>query len=567
MDFSIDDNFVLEINITGEGAGTFYIKYYNKIKEIKPYEYYDNTGRIFASWDSLGAIILGEKTYIEELENDELQIITYERDKWNIIIKFLKLFNVQKQEKVLQQNDIEQSAWDKIREYIECSDIDVESKTQLLANLARFTNQEIHILIVGACGCGKSSTINALFNMDIAQVGYGVDPETQCVSEYKLDNLYLHDTPGLGESTEKDKVHMKKIKAALQETTSDGKALIDVVLVIIDGSHRDMKSSFELINKVIIPNMAEKNRILVGINRCDLALDGRGWIAELNYPDEELLERLVEKAESVKRRIEEETGVVVEPVFYSALHKYNISKLLSYLVKCTPKRKRVFYAEKVNRDENNFLRDDTVTVQNRSKTYMKDDKREIENSVGYDPQKDKNREIKRSIIYEQKKDENREKKSSIGYEPPKDMNREIKRNTIYESQKNENGEIKNNTGYGQKKAQNREMEREVDGVSPKADQYNIIDNGKENYREEYKKIMEEAMEEATEEINRGSKEKITIKFMNTLQDVKEGAKAGAEAGITIGKYIPVIGVVIGGAAGAVIGAVGGLISSLYKKNK
>ena len=46
------------------------------------------------------------------------------------------------------------------------------------------------------------------------------------------------------------------------------------------------------------------------------------------------------------------------------------------------------------------------------------------------------------------------------------------------------------------------MEREVDGVSPKADQYNIIDNGKENYREEYKKIMEEAMEEATEEINR-----------------------------------------------------------------
>lgn len=43
MDFSIDDNFVLEINITGEGAGTFYIKYYNKIKEIKPYEYYDNT--------------------------------------------------------------------------------------------------------------------------------------------------------------------------------------------------------------------------------------------------------------------------------------------------------------------------------------------------------------------------------------------------------------------------------------------------------------------------------------------------------------------------------------------
>lgn len=113
---------------------------------------------------------------------------------------------------------------------------------------------------VGACGCGKSSTINALFNIDIAQVGYGVDPETQCIAEYKLDNLYLYDTPGLGESTEKDKRHMKKIKAALQETTSDGKALIDVVLVIIDGSHRNMKSSFELINQVIILNMVEEEQ-------------------------------------------------------------------------------------------------------------------------------------------------------------------------------------------------------------------------------------------------------------------------------------------------------------------
>lgn len=154
-----------------------------------------------------------------------------------------------------------------------------------------------------------------------------------------------------------------------------------------------------------------------------MALDGRGWIDELNYPDEELLERLAEKAESVKRRIEEETGVVVEPVFYSALHKYNISKLLSYLIKCTPKRKRVFYAEKVNRDENNFLRDDIVSVQNRSKTYMKDEDREI----------------------------------------------------------------KSNTGYRKRKNKNREMERRVDCASPEADEYNMIDNGKENYRDEYKK--------------------------------------------------------------------------------
>lgn len=75
------------------------------------------------------------------------------------------------------------------------------------------------------------------------------------------------------------------------------------------------------------------------------------------------------------------------------------------------------------------------------------------------------------------------------------------------------------------------------------------------------------MEEAAEEINRGSKEKITIKFMNTLRDIKEGAKAGAEIGITIGKYIPVIGVAIGGATGAAIGCGWWIdFKLIYKKN-
>ena len=33
-------------------------------------------------------------------------------------------------------------------------------------------------MITGATGSGKSSTINALFNMEVAKVGVGVNPET-----------------------------------------------------------------------------------------------------------------------------------------------------------------------------------------------------------------------------------------------------------------------------------------------------------------------------------------------------------------------------------------------------
>ena len=344
-------DFALQIEIVGWTEGVFYVEYKNKILKVEPYDYYEHDARFQASADTISQLVFGKITISDAVMKSDVNIISRTNDGIKKVISFFDAcYNSQK---LLQINDSESlmkstNPWDNLRMYIEQLNIDEESKNQLLTNLIKFQSNELHILIVGACGCGKSSTINALFNMEIAEVGYGVDPETQKISVYKLDNLYLHDSPGLGESTEKDKEHIKKIETALKEVDHDGNAVIDVVLVIVDGSHRDMKSSFELINDVIIPNLQHKERILIGINRCDLALDGRGWVQEYNYPNEELLQRLNEKAESVRKRIKNDTGVDVEPVFYSALHKYNISKLLSYIIKNAPVAKRVFFAEKIN---------------------------------------------------------------------------------------------------------------------------------------------------------------------------------------------------------------------------
>ena len=41
--------------------------------------------------------------------------------------------------------------------------------------------ENVNLLLVGATGSGKSSTINAMFNMQVAKVGVGVDPETACI--------------------------------------------------------------------------------------------------------------------------------------------------------------------------------------------------------------------------------------------------------------------------------------------------------------------------------------------------------------------------------------------------
>ena len=143
------------------------------------------------------------------------------------------------------------------------------------------------------------------------------------------------------------------------------------MLVILDGSSRDLGTSYELINNVIIPNLGEdkENRILVAINQADMAMKGRNWDFNENKPNDKLKEFLEEKVRSVKNRIYEGTGVSVEPIYYSAGYKeegevqnrpYNLSKLLYYIVKATPANKRVVYVDNINSDESMWKDDDEL---------------------------------------------------------------------------------------------------------------------------------------------------------------------------------------------------------------
>lgn len=249
--------------------------------------------------------------------------------------------------------------------------IDEVEKNKLLKNVMRMKEQKINIMITGTTGCGKSSTINALFDTEVAKVGVGVDPETMEIEKYELDNLILWDTPGLGDGKEADNRHAKNIIKKLAEVDNKGNALIDLVLVILDGSSRDLGTSYELINNVIIPNLGEdkENRILVAINQADMAMKGRNWDFNENKPNDKLKEFLEEKVRSVKNRIYEGTGVSVELIYYSAGYKeegevqnrpYNLSKLLYYIVKATPANKRVVYVDNINSDESMWKDDDEL---------------------------------------------------------------------------------------------------------------------------------------------------------------------------------------------------------------
>ena len=263
-----------------------------------------------------------------------------------------------------------ENIYEAIQDDIMNAAISEEDKKKMLKNVMRLKEQKMNIMITGATGCGKSSTINAMFDTEVAKVGVGADPETMEIEKYELDNLVLWDTPGLGDGKEADNRHAKNIIEKLSEVDENGNALIDLVLVILDGGSRDLGTSYELINNVIIPNLGEdkKDRILVAINQADMAMKGRNWDYEKNEPNGQLVDFLEDKVRSIKDRVYEATGVKIEPIYYCAGCKegdrqekpYNLSKLLYYIVKATPSEKRAVYVDNINGDKQMWEDDDEL---------------------------------------------------------------------------------------------------------------------------------------------------------------------------------------------------------------
>lgn len=243
------------------------------------------------------------------------------------------------------------------------------AKAQVLRNLAKLKDTKVNILITGATGCGKSSTINALFNSEKAKVGQGSDPETMSITKYEFENIVLFDSPGLGDGKEADRTHSKNIISKLYEKDGNGEMLIDLVLVILDGGSRDLGTSFELINSVIITNLGDdKKRLLVAINQADMAMKGRNWNHAKNAPEPELVKFLDEKVASTRKRIKETTKVDVEPIYYVAGYKdgdkeqnpFNLSKLLLNILQHTKAEKRAVFAQDLNRDKKMWADDDKL---------------------------------------------------------------------------------------------------------------------------------------------------------------------------------------------------------------
>jgi len=135
--------------------------------------------------------------------------------------------------------------------------------------------RSLDVMVTGVTGAGKSTTLNSLFKKTISEVGSGTNPMTMELDSYSLsDAVRFWDTPGLGDGVSRDAQHSRKLIDLLGKTYSfDGGqnvyGFIDLALIIIDGSTRDMGIVYRLINDIVIPNI-QHDRVIVAINQADI---------------------------------------------------------------------------------------------------------------------------------------------------------------------------------------------------------------------------------------------------------------------------------------------------------
>ena len=257
-------------------------------------------------------------------------------------------------------------------------DLSEKDKMRLAKNIQNAFGQHLNILIAGATGCGKSTTILALFDEDkmseadrqsLVVSGSG-KPQTMDIRPYKVGkNLTIWDSPGLGDG-EKDEQHIAKIRAKCRENDKSGRGLIDLGLVIIDGAvARDLESTYKVAD-VLVDELCkgEKSqaRVVVAINKCDIASNNPAakFNHEQNEPSEALKAELEAKMQDFKDRFAENKRAKFSIMYYAAGYydeasgkqypPYNLAKLLNFITKSAPSKKRFLFADKVSTKEKNF---------------------------------------------------------------------------------------------------------------------------------------------------------------------------------------------------------------------
>ena len=187
------------------------------------------------------------------------------------------------------------------------------------------------VAIIGKTGVGKSTTINALFNLNekVSHDETGtLEPNRKIVELPQGGKLAIIDMPGMGEDIEQDKKWAEIYRKTLPTA--------DIVLYVIQANQKALRED-QIILRDIVQNVMGnlKGRLVVGLNQVDKIGPGV-WNTKFNYPSKEQDENIQRRCEAIKKELSSVLSIKVEQVeYYSAEKRYRLYNLLSTIIKAS----------------------------------------------------------------------------------------------------------------------------------------------------------------------------------------------------------------------------------------
>jgi uncharacterized protein len=185
------------------------------------------------------------------------------------------------------------------------------------------------IAVIGKAGVGKSSTINALFNLQ-ENVSHN-DTGTTTDSERSVvlsdgGKLSIIDMPGMGEDIQLDRKYIEIYKRVLPQS--------DVILYVLQANTRALEQDQKILRE-IVQNVAGNlnGKLVVGLNQVDKMGPG-SWNEKFNFPSPEQQDNIDRKCQDIQRKISSSLKIEVDQIeYYSATRRFRLWFLLGAIIK------------------------------------------------------------------------------------------------------------------------------------------------------------------------------------------------------------------------------------------